>query len=31
MIVEKHHGAIHVKSEQGKGATFTVRLPVHIN
>jgi len=27
MIVEKHHGAIHVKSEQGKGATFTVRLP----
>jgi signal transduction histidine kinase len=28
MIVEKHHGAIHVKSEQGKGATFTVRLPV---
>jgi len=31
MIVEKHHGAIHVKSEQGKGATFTVRLPVHMN
>ncbi len=31
MIVEKHRGAIHVKSEQGKGATFTVRLPVHMN
>ena len=31
MIVEKHHGAIHVKSEQGNGATFTVRLPIHMN
>jgi signal transduction histidine kinase len=28
MIVEKHHGAIQVKSEEGKGATFTVRLPI---
>ena len=27
-IVEQHKGAIEVKSELGKGATFTVRLPV---
>ena len=27
-IVKKHHGAIDVKSEPGKGATFTVRIPV---
>ena len=31
MIIEKHHGAIYVKSEQGKGTTFTVRLPVHMD
>ena len=31
MIVKKHHGAIQVKSEQGKGATFTVHLPVQSN
>jgi signal transduction histidine kinase len=31
MIIEKHHGDIYVKSEQGKGTTFTVRLPVHMN
>jgi signal transduction histidine kinase len=27
-IVEQHNGTIEVKSEVGKGATFTVRLPV---
>ncbi|MDA8138558.1 MAG: ATP-binding protein [Desulfobacteraceae bacterium] len=27
-IVKKHHGAIEVQSEVGKGTTFTVRLPV---
>ncbi|MDA8180382.1 MAG: response regulator [Deltaproteobacteria bacterium] len=27
-IVKKHSGAITVKSEEGKGATFTVRIPV---
>ena len=29
MIIEKHNGAIQVKSEQGEGATFTVHLPSH--
>jgi len=28
LIIEKHQGAILVKSEPGKGTTFTVRLPV---
>lgn len=27
-IVKKHNGAIDVKSEPGKGATFTIRIPV---
>ncbi len=27
-IVKKHHGAIDVKSEPGKGSTFTIRIPV---
>ncbi|MFH0994892.1 MAG: ATP-binding protein [Pseudomonadota bacterium] len=27
-IVKKHHGTIDVKSEPGKGTTFTVRIPV---
>jgi len=29
MIIEKHNGAVYVKSEKGRGTTFTVRLPVH--
>ncbi len=27
-IAEAHHGSIEVKSREGKGSTFTVRLPV---
>ncbi|RLC28521.1 MAG: two-component sensor histidine kinase [Deltaproteobacteria bacterium] len=27
-IIEKHHGSIRVESEEGKGSTFTVFLPV---
>jgi signal transduction histidine kinase len=27
-IVEAHHGSISVESEEGKGATFTIRLPM---
>ena len=27
-IVDAHHGKIHVDSEEGKGTTFTVLLPV---
>jgi signal transduction histidine kinase len=27
-IIEKHLGEIYVDSELGKGATFTVRLPL---
>ncbi len=29
-IVKMHHGAIQVKSQVGKGTTFTVTLPVHM-
>jgi PAS domain S-box-containing protein len=27
-IIQKHHGFIHAESELGKGATFTIHLPV---
>lgn len=30
-IIEKHHGAIEVKSEQGKGTTFIIMLPKTLN
>lgn len=28
MLVNKHHGKIDVDSEEGKGATFTIRFPI---
>lgn len=28
-IVDAHHGSISVQSEEGKGTTFTLRLPLH--
>lgn len=28
-IIEKHQGFILVESEEGKGTTFTIRLPIH--
>ena len=31
MIIKKHHGTIEVASEIGKGAVFTVRLPVNMS
>ena len=30
-IIERHHGTLTVKSEQGKGSTFTVLLPTDSN
>ncbi|MDP2972947.1 MAG: GIY-YIG nuclease family protein [Deltaproteobacteria bacterium] len=27
-IIQKHHGEIYAESEEGKGTTFTVRLPI---
>jgi signal transduction histidine kinase len=31
MIIKKHHGTIEAASEKGKGAIFTVRLPVNMS
>jgi signal transduction histidine kinase len=28
-IIQGHHGSIQVASKSGKGATFTIRLPIH--
>jgi signal transduction histidine kinase len=30
-IIEQHHGRIRVESIVGKGATFTVKLPLHLD
>jgi signal transduction histidine kinase len=29
LIVGRHHGSIEVESTVGKGAVFTVKLPIH--
>jgi len=29
-IVEAHGGAVEVESEEGKGSTFTIRLPIQV-
>jgi signal transduction histidine kinase len=31
MIIDKHAGTIEARSETGKGATITVRLPLYVN
>ncbi len=30
-IIERHNGSVNVKSKLGKGTTFTIRLPRHLN
>jgi signal transduction histidine kinase len=29
-IIEQHQGRIRVESQVGKGSTFTVKLPMHV-
>lgn len=29
IIVERHHGKIHIESEENKGTTVTIELPIH--